>query len=100
MKGKEGLQLSRVEEVQFNSSDSDFEARPGEEASARALTMTTSSWDHIRGRKSECKKYGKVLNPLEEARYLITGTGSRVFPGERVTLPGAILSNPLVLELK
>lgn len=36
MKGKEGLQLSRVEEVQFNSSDSDFEARPGEEASARA----------------------------------------------------------------
>lgn len=49
MKGKEGLQLSRVEEVQFNSSDSDFEARPGEEASARALTMTTSCWDHIRG---------------------------------------------------
>lgn len=49
MKGKEGLQLSRVEEVQFNSSDSYFEARSGEEASARALTMTTSCWDHIRG---------------------------------------------------
>jgi len=29
MKGKEGLQLSRVEEVQFNSSDSDFEVKPG-----------------------------------------------------------------------
>lgn len=49
MKGKEGLQLSRVEEVQFNSFDSYFEARSGEEASARALTMTTSCWDHIRG---------------------------------------------------
>lgn len=40
-------------------------------------------------------QYGKVLNQLEEARYLITG--SRAFPGERVTLPGVILSNPLVL---
>lgn len=42
-------------------------------------------------------QYGKVLNQLEEARYLITGAGSRAFPGERVTLPGVILSNPLVL---